>query len=336
MFDKLLREMKKLERGVQVPIELPLDDSGYFDRVCPREDCLSIFKVLFEDWRDKVQDEEVFCPICREAAESTEWNTEEQQEHIRQAAIRHLSKTVNQALKADARRFNARQKPGFITMKLSIRPGSLPAVIPIEAASVMEQKFECEECQCRYASVGAAFFCPSCGHNSVIADFDNTLATVRKTVDALESIKASVSNTHDQDTAADTERMLLESCTEKLITALQRVTEALFEKLPNAASFAWDTNRFQRMDDASSLWNDATGTSYTDVLNSTEYDELSKHVQRRHKIGHRQAMVDQRYIDKSGDSEYEVGERLVTKPEHIYELARIVEKLVVGLQALVP
>ena len=241
MFDKLLREMKKLERGVQVPIELPLDDNGYFDRVCPREDCLSIFKVLFEDWRDKVRDEEVFCPICREAAESTEWNTEEQQEHIRQAAIRHLSKTVNQALKADARRFNARQKPGFITMKLSIRPGSLPAVIPIEAASVMEQKFECEECQCRYASV-----------------------------------------------------------------------------------------------DASSLWNDATDTSYTDVLNSTEYDELSKHVQRRHKIGHTQAMVDQRYIDKSGDSEYEVGERLVTKPEHIYELARIVEKLVVGLQALVP
>ncbi len=90
------------------------------------------------------------------------------------------------------------------------------------------------------------------------------------------------------------------------------------------------------MDDASSLWNDATSTSYKDILTATEFDELNKHVQRRHKIGHRQAMVDQRYIDKSGDSDYEVGERLVTKPKHIHELARVTEKLVAGLTALVP
>ena len=237
-------------------------------------------------------------------------------------------------MRADARSFNARQKPGFISMKLSVRPGSLPSVVPIAAAAVMQQKFQCEICNCRYSSIGAAFFCPACGHNSAISDFENTLATVRKSVDALDSIKTSVANEYDADTAADTARMILESSNEKLVTALQRVTEALFEGLPSSGNFNWDANRFQRVDDASSLWNDATGTGYADILDKVEIDDLKMLVQRRHKIGHKQAMVDQRYINSSGDSNYEVGERLVTTPHHVRRLADIVEKLVAGLKAL--
>ncbi len=34
MFDKLLRDLKKLQQGVSIPITLPLDDDGYLDRQC--------------------------------------------------------------------------------------------------------------------------------------------------------------------------------------------------------------------------------------------------------------------------------------------------------------
>ena len=44
MFDKLLREMKKLERGVQVPIQIHLDDDGQLDRRCPSEECQAEFQ----------------------------------------------------------------------------------------------------------------------------------------------------------------------------------------------------------------------------------------------------------------------------------------------------
>jgi len=60
MFDKLRREMKKLESGVQVPIQIPLDDDGQLDRRCPSEECQTEFKVLFDDWKDKVLDEVVY------------------------------------------------------------------------------------------------------------------------------------------------------------------------------------------------------------------------------------------------------------------------------------
>jgi hypothetical protein len=34
MFDKLMRDLKQLGRGVQIKVALPSDDEGYFDRKC--------------------------------------------------------------------------------------------------------------------------------------------------------------------------------------------------------------------------------------------------------------------------------------------------------------
>lgn len=121
MFDNLRRQLKKLERGVRVPIQIPLDEKGYMDRECPCDECRAEFKVLFEDWRDKIRDEVVYCSICRFEAPSTEWNTEAQQEHIRRVAMAHLKKVVNKSMRQDARTFNARQpRDRLISMSMSV------------------------------------------------------------------------------------------------------------------------------------------------------------------------------------------------------------------------
>ena len=121
---------------------------------------------------------------------------------------------------------------------------------------------------------------------------------------------------------------MLEDQIENLVTALQRVTEALFERLPNASSFTWDQNRFQRIDAASSLWQEATGNGYEAFLTTSELADLKTMVQRRHKLGHRQGMLDQRYVDRSGDRSYQAGQRLVIKRHDVKHLAKIVVKLV--------
>lgn len=69
---------------------------------------------------------------------------------------------------------NVQPRDSFITMRLSYRPGSLPIAVPASAAELLQQRWTCEECSCRYASLGAAFFCTSCGHNSAVATFDHT------------------------------------------------------------------------------------------------------------------------------------------------------------------
>ncbi|MYF62709.1 MAG: hypothetical protein F4179_13785 [Gammaproteobacteria bacterium] len=50
-----------------------------------------------EDWKAKVHDEEVFCPFCGHTADSTEWNSEEQIDHMKQMAIAHLRSTMGDA-----------------------------------------------------------------------------------------------------------------------------------------------------------------------------------------------------------------------------------------------
>jgi len=119
MFDESIRIARELERGVQVPIQIPLDDKGYFDRQCPSDECGAEFKVLFDDWKEKVHDEAVFCPVCRHESPSTEWNTPSQVEYIKKAAMAHLQRMVGNALRRDAERFN-RSPPrgGFISMSM--------------------------------------------------------------------------------------------------------------------------------------------------------------------------------------------------------------------------
>ncbi len=118
MFDNIIQELKKLEQGIPVSIPIPIDNDGYLDRRCPSEACLADFKVLMEDWDHKFSAAQVFCPICREEAKSTEWNTPEQSEYIGQVGVNHIGGIISQAFSQDAKDFNRRQRPGFINISI--------------------------------------------------------------------------------------------------------------------------------------------------------------------------------------------------------------------------
>ena len=143
MFDNINLELKKIEQSggkIPVSISMPIDNDGYFDRRCPSEACLADFKVLMEDWKHKVSDTQVFCPVCREEAKSTEWNTPEQHEYIRQVGINHIRGIIGQALSQDATDFNRRQRPGFITISMSYKPGTPTLIVPISAAEELRHR----------------------------------------------------------------------------------------------------------------------------------------------------------------------------------------------------
>ncbi len=103
----------------------------------------------------------------------------------------------------------------------------------------------------------------------------------------------------------------------------------MYEKLPGISAAPF--NVFQRMDEASELWQSAIGRGYGDILNATEFVFLKKMVQRRHKLGHSQGMIDSRYVRNTGDSNYQPGQRLVVNQADVRELAKVATKLVAGL-----
>lgn len=331
MFDELLRQIKKLER-MNIPIQLPLDDDSYLDRKCPSENCKSDFKVQFEDWRNKVRDEVVYCPICRGEARGTEWNTEEQAEYIKSVSMRHLHKEFNKAMQIGAEAANRRQpKNSFLKISFSVKPGAQPAIIPVDAAGIMQQKFVCEACGCRYASIGAAFFCPACGHNSATTVFDQALEAVRRSIEMLPSLKENITANFNVDAAQDTARQIIETGLGKLVSSFQRFAEQKFSILQNASNFKPRKNLFLNLNESTKLWRTATGRGYEDILSPPEMSELTKLFQQRHLLAHRDGIVDQEYISKSGDTSYSVGQRLVVREASVIRLADLLSKLASGL-----
>ena len=337
MFKDVLRELSKLERGVQIPIDLELDDNRYLDRRCPSDECGAHFKVMFDDWRDIVSDEFAYCPLCRHDAESSEWNTPEQVKYIKNAVTNYVHKKLAGAFQTDARRFNSRQsRNSFIQMNMSYRPSHISILATAKATDVMTQEFRCDECKCRYSSIGAAFFCPSCGHNSVLDTFANSIKTVKQTISAIPTIRRALTDHADKNIAEDSIRHIFENGLVKIVSSFQRYAEACFHKLPSSSRFKVPRNQFQRLTESDTLWHDATSTGYSNILSTAEFQALTMYFQQRHLLVHQDGIVDQQYIDRASDCRFDVGQRLIVSESSVSELVAIVEKLSTGIAALRP
>ena len=333
MFDDLERAFDDLEGGVQIPISIPLDDDGYLDRKCPKDECRHEFKVLFEDWEAKIPEARAFCPVCKHQTEHNDFSTPELDAHIAAVGEAYVAGLIDEYMADAARKFNQSQpRNSFIQMNMSYVPGMRSIMMPLEAQEQMRQRFTCEQCGCRYASIGAAFFCHACGHNSARSTFDQTIALVRKNLVALESVSKSIAEKFDGDMAKDFTRETLERNVGRLISAFQRLAEALFDELPNRSQFKPRKNVFQNLAESSALWQQAGKGRYEDALDAAEYADLVKLFQRRHVLEHREGIVDQAYIDNSGDSSYSVGQRLVIKRNDVERLVSLLEKLAAHLR----
>ena len=328
MFDDVIRELKHLEKGVQIRIEIPIDDDGYIDRQCPHAECRQEFKVLMNDWKDKVPDEGAYCPICGYYVDSAEWNTQEQQEYIADHARDYLMGELNKAFSQSVRRFNRSQpRNGWITMKMDYKPNRPKVIVPHEVAELMQQKFNCENCGCRYSSIGASFFCPACGHNSVERDFQSAVMSVEKMLDSLEVVRATLIEHQGKDVASDTIRQMLETSLGKLTGSFQRFMEALFNRTAKGKGIRQRPNAFQNLAESSDLWQTAGYKRYEEFLDSQQWYHLNRFFQQRHLLSHCDGIVDQKYIEKTGDTSYKVGQRIVISPDHVLALAKIIKIL---------
>ena len=327
MFEEMIRELRRLEGRQQISVSIPSDAEGYFDRECPSSECLFQFKIHEDDWRDKVRDEEVFCPFCGHTADSGKWFTQEQVKHVEEAGVAHIRQRFGRAMKRDADRWNRRQpRNSFIsiTMKVDSRPQHV--LLPPAAAEPMQLKITCPECACRYAVIGAAFFCPACGHNAAELVFSLTLTGIRNALDALPAVRAAIS---DRDTAETTARLIIENGLQNTITAFQRYAEVLYARLPAAQQAR--RNAFQNLTEGSALWHAATGKHYSDHLDPAELTALARAFQQRHLLAHTQGLVDQDYIARSGDTAYRPGQRLVIREAPVRQCVDLIEKLTTGM-----
>lgn len=325
MFKNLQRELDRLSRLHMVEVPLEADPEGYADKECPAEACLFQFKILAEDWTNLVRDEEVFCPSCRHAAPAKSWYTAEQIEAAKQYARGLVVNRINGAMRADAAASKRRQRLGsFLSITLDVKGGRNAVLVPIAAAEPMRLRTTCDSCGCRYSYVGAAYFCPSCGHNSASHTFQQTLDTIRTAAGLGETLRSTLG----PDEAEVMIRTLLEKAVQDTVMSFQRLAEQLYEARTGVAA---RRNAFQSLDAGSQLWTAAAGCSFEQLLDVAAMERLLVFYQQRHLLAHRQGIVDTDYVTRSGDATYAVGQRLVIKESAVLEFAGLIERLGLAL-----
>lgn len=328
MFEDLIKEIERLNgQSVSVPIES--DEKGYLDKQCPSEECEFIFKVNEEDWKNIFQDEAVWCPLCRYEAPADQWFTIEQVEHAKAEAFAIVQGKIHNALKSDAQKFNRKQpQNSFISMSMEVKDGVHRIyAIPAQAADLMQLEIQCENCDARFAVIGSAYFCPACGHNSVTQTFSDSLRKIKAKKDSIDIVRKALIESMGKDEAELTCRSLRETCISDGVVAFQKFCEGMytnFEKAP--------FNAFQRIEQGSSLWLSAVQKGYSDWLSSEELAKLNILYQKRHLLAHNEGIVDFQYINKSSDTTYKEGQRIVISNNDIDTLVSYLEKLSNGIK----
>ncbi len=326
MFEKFLKELKKMEQNkISIPVEK--DEDGYVDRECPNDECSYQFKVYEEDWINNFKDEAVFCPMCRHGATSDNWRTTEQINFSKCQAEQLLISKINNALIEGASDFNRKQNnKSFISLRMTTNSRKSNYIIfPIPSLEKMQSKITCEKCNSRYAVIGSAFFCPCCGHNSANETFDNSVNKIKAKIKNLPTIRKAIEEVN-KDEAETTHRSLIESSLTECVVAFQRFCEITFSTISPETKIKF--NAFQNLEIGAKYWFDLYNETYNNWIDKKEHFNLNLLFQKRHLLSHTEGMVDLKYVEKSGDENYKIGQRIVVKENDVLQLIEIIEKIV--------
>lgn len=328
MFEDLIKEMERMN-GQSVSVSIESDEKGYIDKQCPNGNCEFIFKVNKEDWVNIFKDEAVWCPLCRHEATADQWFTIEQVEHAKAEALAVVKGKINNALRSGAQKFNRRQpKNSFMSMSMKVNGGSKRThIIPAKAAESMQLEIQCEKCDSHFAVIGSAYFCPACGHNSVTRTFYDSLRKIRAKKDSVEVVRTALIESTGKDEAELTCRSLIETCISDGVVAFQKYCEGMHEPYGKPPF-----NAFQRLGDGSELWQKVVKKGYDSWLTEEELKVLNILFQKRHLLSHNEGIVDLKYIQKSGDTSYQEGQRIVIVDKDIDQLIVSLENLAKGIQ----
>ena len=143
-------------------------------------------------------------------------------------------------------------------------------------------------------------------------------------IDSLPDMKSMLISKYNEDTAETMCRSLLESSIGDIVSAFQKFAACKYEEISGKPA---RVNDFQIVDKGSSLFEQETGKKYSDWLTTSELDFMIIMFQKRHLLEHNNGMVDQKYIDKSGDTSYKIGQRIIVKEKDAYTLLDIIRKL---------
>lgn len=315
---------------INIPVEFRADEKGYFDRQCPNEKCEYVFKIYMEDWKEKVSDNQVFCPMCGHTATCDKWYTFEQIKAAEEIAASYVQSYISNEFDKMFGKM-ARSTCGNKYVQITYKPGKKVSFVnnPIGQRPEWELEISCEKCQTRYSVIGSAYFCPCCGYNAVERIFNESLDTIQKMIESIDDIHSTFEKSYGNDKAESMCRSMIEGTLGDIVSAFQKYAEEIYKQIMPTKKVR--VNDFQIIEKGGNLFKEAIGNGYEAWLSQDEIAEINMLFQQRHIIEHNNGLIDDRYIQNSGDKSYRVGQRVIIKNKDAMRLLNLVRKLSSGL-----
>lgn len=318
---------KNNDGTINIPITFLADSKGYYDRKCPNKNCEFVFKLNVDDWKKKNKNDEVYCPMCGHCSPAKNWCTIEQMSAMKKIAINWAKNYIQDSLNQSFKRLESNSNK---YIKITYTP-SIPISFtnsPIGQRPEWEIEIICEKCQTRFSVIGSAFFCPSCGYNSIENMIDNSLQTIENKINSIDNIRSALIISNTSDEIENITRCLIEISLSEIVSSYQKYAKSFFDN----CDIKVRANDFQIIDKGSELFRKYFNIDYDKILNDVEIDYLKIMFQKRHLIEHNAGIVDEYYLNNVNNHNSKLNERIIIKPEDILKFNKIIKKLCNGLK----
>lgn len=299
---------------IKFSIPMKNDEEGFFGRECPNEECLGYFKI---ELGTGLQGEDLpcHCPYCGHVGPHDTFWTQDQLEYARSAAMREVQKYVGDMLK---RTFPpSRPRRGdFISITFQYKPGR-PLPLYRYEEKQLETALVCSECGLRYAVYGVFAYCPDCGSHNSLQILEANLDLASKELELASTLEGSLAD------------QLVADALENGVSAFDAFGRELFRVNSGQATVPDEVARIscQNLERMKSRVSKLFGIDLTSPFTADEWRLLVQGFQKRHLIAHRMGVVDQTYINTSGDLRAVVGRKVDLDSEEVTVVLLLVRRL---------
>lgn len=308
------RHTRHLDRvPTEQSITLRPDAEGYLGRECPEEACARYFKITPGTGLKGI--DTCRCPYCGFVEHHSHFHTQAQTDH----AVSVLENQVMGALLKDLKSLEFDHRPrGAFGIGFSMKvEGRVPPVRGYTEFD-LETEVTCQQCALRYAIYGVFGFCPDCGQHNNRGILEANLRLVERMLELAGEL----------DDAALC-RQLVDDALENCVSAFdgwgRAVTEAFASKAVAPAQAP--VISFQNLKKAQKRLTHHFAFDPEHALGEDPFADAHRAFQKRHLVAHRMGVVDQAYLDSTGDTSAVLGRKVTISAEEVGATARVLAQL---------
>jgi hypothetical protein len=292
-------EFTNLRRlGDQVNVSIPTDPEGYMGRECPSADCEGYFKVKPATGLSGT-DLPCHCPYCGQKDSTQRFCTKEQIEYAKSVLLREVASAIFSDLKK--LEFNHKPRGPFgLGISMTVKEG---APIPIRhyREKELETKVICAGCLLEYSVFGVFAYCPDCGVHNSLQILQKNIGLTQRQLQLSETV-----------TDVDLKHHLVEDALENCVSAFdgfaREACRVRADKSANPSECA--TLSFQNLPRGAGRLRALFGIELSEAVEPSEWTFAHVAFMQRHLLAHKSGVIDQRYLDETGQSPSLLGRRL--------------------------